>query len=277
LPSHLLLLVVQARNKVTSRWMVIIHSSTGRTTAKQQVSGCKLRPRFIVAKLNTDNFSLTAEKPTATTKGTTTGKNTATATTSDSESDSSEATESGSPSGSQSAGKSKVTGTKTSGGSVKGGDNSTSTDFDPRLPAGGVQMVTPAPISGAQYYKVGDFVTFAWNYTSLEVTPSAVDILATCTANQATYTLAVNQTVQETGMVIWDTGEFQKTATIPLLTETYTLIIYDAESSVSATAKAGYLAPYKQFQFGMYTPKAYTPFSGMLSAIFKRSVLFHES
>ena len=123
-------------------------------------------------------------------------------------------------------------------------------------------MVTPAPISGAQYYKVGDFVTFAWNYTSLEVTPTAIDILASCKANQATYTLAVNQTVEPTGQVIWDTGEYQKTATIPLLTETYTLVIYDADSSISAVAKAGYLAPYKQYQFGMYLPQPYTPFSG---------------
>jgi len=128
-------------------------------------------------------------------------------------------------------------------------------DFDPRLPAGGIQMVTPAAISGPQYYKIGDWVTFAWNYTSLSVTPTAVDILATCNANQGTYTLAVNQTVEETGAVLWDTGAYQSTGTLPLLTETYTLVIYDAESSISATAKAGYLAVYNQYTFGMYSPK----------------------
>jgi hypothetical protein len=151
-------------------------------------------------------------------------------------------------------GSSKVTG-KASGTKTTGKPKATS--FDPRLPAGGVSMVTPGALAGAQYYKIGDWVTFAWNYTSLSVTPSAVDILATCTANQATYTLAVNQSVQETGMVLWDTGAYQETATVPLLTETYTLIIYDAESSVSATAAAGYLAPYNQFTFGMYTPQPY--------------------
>ena len=123
-------------------------------------------------------------------------------------------------------------------------------------------MVTPAAISGSQYYKVGDFVTLAWNYTSLSVTPTAIDILASCSAAQATYTLALNQSVQETGKIIWDTGKFQKTATQQLLTNTYTLIIYDADSSISSTPKAGYLGVYDQFTFGMYTPQAYTPWNG---------------
>lgn len=123
-------------------------------------------------------------------------------------------------------------------------------------------MITPAPIAGTQYYKVGDWVSFAWNYTSLSVTPSAIDILATCTANQATYTLAVNQSTEETGAVFWDTGAYQKTASIPLLTEMYTLIIYDADSSVSATAAAGYLGAYSQHIFGMYTPQPYVEWKG---------------
>jgi len=123
-------------------------------------------------------------------------------------------------------------------------------------------MVTPAAISGQQYYKIGNWVTFVWNYTSLSVTPTAIDVLATCTANQGTYTLALNQSTKETGKVLWDTGAYQSTATLPLLTETYTLLIFDADSSVSATAKAGYLAVYSQYTFGMYTPQPYTPWSG---------------
>lgn len=141
------------------------------------------------------------------------------------------------------------------------GNSSATTQFDPRLPAGGVQMVTPAAISGQQYYKIGDWVTFAWNYTSLSVTPTAIDVLATCTANQGTYTLTLNQSTQETGKIFWDTGAYQSTATLPLLTETYTLLIFDADSSVSATAQAGYLAVYNQYTFGMYTPQPYTPWS----------------
>lgn len=118
-------------------------------------------------------------------------------------------------------------------------------------------MITPAVIAGPQFYKIGDWVEFAWNYTSLSMTPKHIDIMATCTANQATYTIAVNQSVEETGRVYWNTNE-----TSNLLTETYTLLIYDAESSVSATAKPGYLAVYNQFTFGMYSPQPYVPWKG---------------
>jgi hypothetical protein len=133
------------------------------------------------------------------------------------------------------------------------------TSYDPRLPAGGVSMLTPAAISGAQYYKIGDFVTFGWNYTSLLATPSAIDIVASCSANKQIYTLAMNQTVSNgTQAVTWDTGAYETgNPTVPLLTETYTLIIYDAASSISAPAQAGYLAPYDQFTFGMYSPQPY--------------------
>ena len=129
-------------------------------------------------------------------------------------------------------------------------------------------MITPAVSSGAQYYKVGDWVTFAWNYTSLLATPSAIDVFASCAANQALYTLALNQSVSETGRVLWDTGDYQATATIPLLTNTYTLIIYPADSSISATAKAGYLAVQETYTFGMYTPQPYTPWSSKFWLLF---------
>jgi hypothetical protein len=73
-------------------------------------------------------------------------------------------------------------------------------------------MITPAAISGPQYYRIGEFITFGWNYTSLSVTPSAIDILASCTANNALYTLAMNQTVEKSGSVTWDTSAYQSSA-----------------------------------------------------------------
>jgi len=135
------------------------------------------------------------------------------------------------------------------------------TSYDPRLPAGGVSMLTPAAISGVQYYKIGEYITFGWNYTSLLATPSAIDIVASCSANKQVYTLAMNQTVGNgTQAVTWDTGAYETgNPTVPLLTETYTLIIYDAASSISAVAQAGYLASFNQFTFGMYSPQPYTP------------------
>ena len=122
-------------------------------------------------------------------------------------------------------------------------------------------MMTPAIASGEQYFKIGDYVTFGWNYTSLEATPTAVNVMATCTANTQLYTIAMNVTItNSTNAVTWDTGSYQATAVQdPLLTETYTLIIYDAARSISATAQAGYLAVYDSYTFGMYTPQPYTP------------------
>lgn len=135
----------------------------------------------------------------------------------------------------------------------------TPTEFGPDIPPGGIAMVTPGPFDGQQFYKIGDWVTLAWNYTSLEVTPSAVDVLATCTNNQATYTLALNQSVQETGQVFWDTANYNNDHPngARLLTAMYTLMIYDSNTSVTDTPRNGYLAPYKQFSFGMYERQPY--------------------
>ena len=47
---------------------------------------------------------------------------------------------------------------------------------------------------------------------------------------------------------------------------TYTLIVYDAASDISATPKAGYLGVYDQFTFGMYTPQPYTPIADYVCA-----------
>jgi hypothetical protein len=126
-------------------------------------------------------------------------------------------------------------------------------------------MVTPGIFDGTQYYKIGDWVEFAWNYTSLKVTPTAIDVLASCSANQGTYTIAVNQSVKETGRVFWDTQAYQDSGkNPPLLTNMYTLIIYDAESSITARARPGYLSTYQQHIFGMYQPQPYLPWDRKL-------------
>ena len=165
---------------------------------------------------------------------------------------------SGSSSGASSSGQSssgKPTGLESSVSSA------TQSTFDPRLPAGGIEMVTPAPTASTSYYKIGNYVTFAWNYTSLSVTPHNIDVLATCTANDHLYTISANMSVNPTGEVIWDTNKYQQSPPdgTSLLTETYTLVIHDAQKEVSATAAAGYLGTYEQFTFGMYSPQPYTP------------------
>ena len=128
--------------------------------------------------------------------------------------------------------------------------------------------MTPAVTDGEQYYKIGDFVTFAFNFTSLLATPTAVNVVASCKANNQIYTLAANHTITNaTQSVVWDTNGYQQTAVSdPLLTEKYTLIIYDAESSISAVSQPGYLAVYNQYTFGMYVPQAYTPLGEFICA-----------
>lgn len=121
-------------------------------------------------------------------------------------------------------------------------------------------MITPAAIAGEQFYKVGDWVTFAWNYTSLSVTPSYIDVMASCTANQATYTIAVNMSASNT-QILWDTKN-TPTGQAPFLTEQYKLLIYDSDSNPSAAPQAGYLAAFNQLTFGMYTPQPYVGWAG---------------
>jgi hypothetical protein len=168
--------------------------------------------------------------------------------------------------------KSTITGSATnskasgSNGSKTSSDSNKTKDFDPRLPPGGASMITPNAMSPASYYKIQDQITFAWNYTSLQKNPSAVDVMATCTANNALYTIAVNETWEQVQTIVWDTGKYQATGTIPLLTETYTLIIHDAAKAESATASPGYLGTWKQFTFGMYSPQPYTPMADYVCA-----------
>ncbi|KAF1826442.1 uncharacterized protein K489DRAFT_311922 [Dissoconium aciculare CBS 342.82] len=159
--------------------------------------------------------------------------------------------------------------TNSAGGNNNGNNTSSGIEFDPRLPAGGVAMITPnTALAVPTYYKVKDWVTFAWNYTSLSVTPSAVDVLATCLANRATYTIALNQTIPTGGAqtVLWDTGAYQATATQPLLTETYTLIIHEAGQPVTARPSSGYLAPFSGLTFGMYVPQSPVPLNEFVCA-----------
>ena len=117
-------------------------------------------------------------------------------------------------------------------------------------------MLTPATTAATTYYKVGDYVTFGWNYTSLSVTPAHIDVYVTCTANSATYTISNNASYHSTGLAVWNTSA-DATGAAPLLTDQYTLVIHDAAKDVTAVASAGYLGTYDQFTFGMYTPQPY--------------------
>ncbi|KAK3990171.1 hypothetical protein QBC44DRAFT_72480 [Cladorrhinum sp. PSN332] len=154
------------------------------------------------------------------------------------------------------------TGTK-SGATITGNSTRTSpprkTQFNLQDPAGGVVMVTPGPFAGTQLYKIGDYVTWGWNYTNLQGAPTAIDVVITAREITRTYTLTQNMTFTSSGgSYTWDTDEFQKNHVgTPLVQAKYTLVIHDSDGSVSSTPEAGYLAPFNQFTFGMYDKTKY--------------------
>ena len=132
--------------------------------------------------------------------------------------------------------------------------------FNPVDPPGNVVMVTPAATAGTQLYKIGDFITWGWNYTNLQATPTAVDVLVTCSKAQQMWTLTQNMTFATKGSYTWDTAAYQSANIAqPLPVEQYKLIIHDSEGSVTDGGEPGYLQPFTGFQFGLYTPRAYTP------------------
>ncbi|KAJ0422620.1 hypothetical protein BJY00DRAFT_279862 [Aspergillus carlsbadensis] len=156
---------------------------------------------------------------------------------------------------SQTTSRPTVTSTRGSNSTHTSSSNRT-TSVDPRSPPGGISVLTPAATS-TTYYKVGDTLTFVWNYTSLEITPTAVNVIASCSVNSATYTISSNMSVSETQSVEWDTGKYQANATIPLLTATYTLIVYDESKDVDDVASAGELSSQNRYYFGMYISQPY--------------------
>jgi hypothetical protein len=125
---------------------------------------------------------------------------------------------------------------------------------------GGVVMQTPALTDGYQIYKIGQPVTFKWNYTSIQASPTAINVEAYCTDGATYFTIAGNVSA-DTTEVVWDTGDYQQTATAKLPGATYTLWIYDASKDRTAVPSPGYLYGYSLLQFGMYSPRAPTPLS----------------
>ncbi|KXJ94424.1 hypothetical protein Micbo1qcDRAFT_159583 [Microdochium bolleyi] len=153
-----------------------------------------------------------------------------------------------------------------SSGTIKGSGrptNGTSTKtkqmFNPVDPAGGATMVTPSAALGMPLYKIeGTAATWVWNYTSIQGTPTAVDVLVSCSVASQTITLTQNMTYKSPQTLTWDHADYAATAVSNrLLTEKYTLIVYDSSSSPTDMADSGYLAPFSQFVFGLYAKQPY--------------------
>ena len=142
----------------------------------------------------------------------------------------------------------------------KGDDDDEHTTFAPNDPAGGVSMTEPATtLMATPLFKIGDYVTLGWNYTSLQGTPSAIDVLVSCSSAAQTWTLTSNMTFETAVSYVWDTADTAKDAEKPLGVDLYTLIIKDSDAEITERAEPGYLGAYSGFKFGLYTPRPYTP------------------
>ncbi|KAI5815201.1 hypothetical protein BZA77DRAFT_355597 [Pyronema omphalodes] len=149
----------------------------------------------------------------------------------------------------------KESGSGKASGSGKSGSKTIKIPTDAQV--GGIAIITPNVYEQFPFYKDTDFVTFEWNYTSLIVTPTALNVVAVAGNND--YTIAANISAQQT-KVIWDVAAYNAKATMRTPTEKYTLKIWDASKPSNAAPSPGYLAPYSGTAFGIYQPKPYVPF-----------------
>lgn len=137
----------------------------------------------------------------------------------------------------------------------------THTTFDPESPPGSVVMQTPGIFAAsAALYKIGDFVTWGWNYTNLLGTPTAIDVLISCSTATETWTLTSNMTFKTSAAYTWDSSVQESSVEEPLPVAMYTLIIKDSDASISGVPDPGYLGTFSGFTFGLYTPQPYVPF-----------------
>jgi hypothetical protein len=147
----------------------------------------------------------------------------------------------------------------------------TSISVNPVLPPGGISLITPASTVSATYVKIGQNATFEWHYTSLSVTPNALNVEIYCSLNSQTYTVTTGLDAKATTLV-FDTANLEANQSVNLLTSKYTMYIYDQSSNVSAVPHAGYLATF-EYPFGMYIPQSYTPWPGDDSYVNKASIV----
>lgn len=154
------------------------------------------------------------------------------------------------------------TGTDTKSNSKTSSGSKSTTSVNEDDPAGSAVLQTPVTTLTSALYKIGDYATFAWNYTNLQVTPTAVDLVVS--ASSSTWILTSNMTFETDASYLWDTAAYQTQAMNnqqPLMVEKYTLYILEAESKVTATAGPGSLTANAALTFGLYTGQPYTGLS----------------
>jgi len=140
--------------------------------------------------------------------------------------------------------------------------SSSSVIFVPQTaPAGGITITNP-PQTATSFYKIApsQAITFAWNMTSVIVTPTHLTLSAVCD-NGNTYPVGPTDGIipGTATQVVWDIYEYQRSnPNKPLAQATYTLNIWD-DRGPGAPRRPGYLEQNTNLRFALYTPQAYTP------------------
>ncbi|KAG5913147.1 hypothetical protein E4U53_004986 [Claviceps sorghi] len=137
------------------------------------------------------------------------------------------------------------------------------TEFAPENPPAGISMQSPNTyLQPSGLYRISDYVTWSWNYTSLLGTPTAVDVIVSCSMASETWTLTSNMSFATDVTYVWDTKKQANDAQNPLGNAMYTLIVKDSAARITQAPEAGYLGAYTGYTFGMYTGLPYTPYPG---------------
>ena len=141
--------------------------------------------------------------------------------------------------------------------------NSTTVSIPTSAPAG-LLTITQPPQTTIAFFKIAPSqpITFAWNFSYVLSTPSALTVSAIC-ENGNTYPVGpTDGKIPGTATsVVWDAYNWQQSnANSPLAQATYTLEIFDQRGPGSARAP-GLLQPNNALRFALYTPQQYTPIS----------------
>ena len=139
---------------------------------------------------------------------------------------------------------------------------SSSTISIPQTAAAGGITITQPPQTATSFFKIApnNLVTFAWNFTSVLVTPTHLTVSAVC-ENGNTYPVGPsNGIIPGTATsVVWDPYAWdQANPNTPLAQASYTLTVWD-DRGPDSPRQGGYMQPNSALRFALYTPQPYTP------------------
>ncbi|KAF8067911.1 hypothetical protein FPV67DRAFT_1164463 [Lyophyllum atratum] len=125
----------------------------------------------------------------------------------------------------------------------------------------GLLTITQPPQTATSFYKIApsNFVTFGWNFSFIQVTPTHLTVSAVC-ENGNTYPVGPTDGVipGTATEVVWDLFSYQQNhPNTPLAPAQYTLQIWD-DRGPGAGRAPGYMQANTGLKFALYTPQTYT-------------------